>query len=85
MVSYDKVILKRLRFKGDAPAPTISASEIGLAPAEEGDTLPKFVVHSFIENIRVIAFILTKCTGLILRKTIWKRAKQNRGVEMNWW
>lgn len=47
MISYDKVILKRLRFKGDPPAPAISAAEIGLAPAEEGDTLVEFVVHSF--------------------------------------
>ena len=51
MVSYDKVILKRLRFKGDPPAPEISAAEIGLGPVQEGVTLVELVVHSFVHYI----------------------------------
>lgn len=37
MISYDAVILKRLRFKGEPEVPEISAAEIGLALADPAE------------------------------------------------
>lgn len=44
MISYDKVILKRLRFKGEPDVPEISPAEIGLVPPSE-------VTHPYVKRL----------------------------------
>lgn len=46
MISYDGVILKRLRFKGEPDVPEISAAEIGLIGVEASE---RFVLSFILE------------------------------------